>query len=92
VYSNISGGGSVGIAIFGGGYGYTHEYPFDPDEPGWRHSAFDTQVIPNCPSTEKTWTSKFLIFYFNDDGSRFAGIDVDLHLIIGGHIKIGVEW
>ncbi len=91
LYSNISGSGSVGIGIIGGSYEYTHEYPFK-NESGPRHSSYDVQVISHCKSTEKSVTSKILMFYFNDDGTYFFGLDVDLHLIFGGHVKLGIEW
>lgn len=91
-YSNISGSGSIGIGIIGGGYSYTHEYPFDEDEPGWKHTPYDTQVIPHCDRTENNWDFNFLIFSFSDDGHGFVGLDTDLHLMIGGHIKFGFEW
>lgn len=91
-YSNITGSNSIGIGIIGGGYGYTHEYPFDENEPGWRHSPYDTQVIPNCERTESSWDFNFLIFHFDDKGGGFIGFDADVHAIYGGHIKFGIEW
>ncbi len=90
-YSNISGNGSIGIGIIGGGFSYTHEYPFDKDDSGPLHSSSSLNII-DCDRTEHGWNFKFLIFSFNDDGSGFVGIDADIHIALGGHIKIGFEW
>lgn len=91
-YSNISGSLGVGIGVLGTSYDYTHEYPFDKDEPGWKHTSYDTQVIPNCENTQHSRTDKFLIFYKNTDGTSFIGLDIGVHMILGGHIKIGFEF
>ena len=90
-YSNVS--GNAGISLFGYGIAkeYTHPYPFDFNETGFRHEINDFQVIPNCPMT----THEFSInipFMSVSENKIFIGIDKSWHFGFGGHIKVGLEF
>lgn len=90
-YQNITGSGGIGVGIISGNKSFTHEYPFPEGHPGFEHTPFDTLVIPNCASTETTYSIGALIFDYDTDGTLFIGIDANIHLIFGLHIKIGFE-
>jgi len=87
---NITGNANMNILGFGASKNFEHDYPFDINESGWKHSPLDTTLIPKCKNTTSKYSFDTPISSFTNK-SIFLGIELDLHFGIGGHFKIGWE-
>lgn len=89
---SVTGNTNLDFGLFGYSHSYIHEYPFDQSEfNSGNHKLEDSNTIFDCIESFHTNEFDTPIGTFSDDGYEFTLIDINIHVIIGFHIKIGWE-
>ena len=89
---SVNGDISLGVGAFGYSHSYVHEYPFDKSEfNSDNHKLDDSNTIFDCTQSLHTNNLNTPVGTFSNNSYEFTLIDINLHALVGFHIKIGWE-